>query len=394
MGRPRHLTAAFVQTVTAPGRYGDGRGGFGLSLLVKPTTNGRVSRTWAQRLRIEGVPCDFGLGSFPKVTLGEARKRALANARIAEDGKDPRRKPAAVLTFAKAAEETINVLRPGWKPGSKTESQTRFLLARYILPQLGRKLVPSMVPADVIAVVTPIALEKPGTGRKVKALIAQVFKWAIAAGHITHNPADSNINAALPKLTGKQHHAALPFAEVAGAIKTIRQSGAWLGTKLLLEFTILTACRSGEGRLADWSEIDLEAGLWTIPGRRMKSGRPHVVPLSPRALEILAEAMPLSGGTGLIFPSAQNKAPSDNTLSKLLRENGIKCVIHGFRSSFRDWCAHANVDRQVAESALAHAVGDATESAYLRSDLLALRRSAMTAWSKYLLEQLPSFSKS
>ena len=386
MVRPRRLSAAFVQSVAEPGRYGDGRGGFGLSLLVKPTKTGRVSRTWAQRLRIEAVPRDFGLGSFPKVTLSEARKRALANARIAEDGKDPRRKPEPVLTFALAAKETIKVLRAGWKPGSKTESQVEFLLTKYVLPHLGRKPVSSIVPADVIAVVTPIALEKPSTGRKVRALISQVFKWVVAAGHITHNPADSNISPALPKLATKQHHAALPFTEVAGAIQTIRHSRAWLGTKLLLEFTILTACRSGEGRLADWSEIDLQAGLWTIPGHRMKSGRPHVIPLSPRAREILAEAKPLSGGTGFIFPSAQDKAPSDNTLSKLLRENGVKCVVHGFRSSFRDWCAHANVDRQVAESALAHAVGDATEAAYLRSDLLALRRSAMTAWSEYLLE--------
>ena len=381
MERPRRLSAAFVQTVTTPGRYGDGRGGLGLSLLVKDATTGRLSKSWSQRLRIDAQPFNIGLGSFPRVTLAKARARALANARLLEDGIDPRIKPVTVPTFNDAMETTIEVLRPGWKPGSKTEKQLRYLVGEYALPHIGEKPIDSIVPADVLAFLAPLALEKPATAGKLKTQLGQVFKWAIAQGLRTDNPADQNINAALPRLSTKNHHKALPYAEVPGAVKIIRESGAWLGTKLAFELLILTATRSGEVRLAEWSEIDQGSQTWTVPGSRMKSEREHRVPLSERAMEILEEARGLSDGDGLIFPSANGKALTDSTISKLLRENGIRAVPHGFRSSFRDWCAEANVDRQTAESALAHSVGDATEAAYLRSDLFALRRAAMEGWA-------------
>ena len=157
-----------------------------------------------------------------------------------------------------------------------------------------------------------------------------------------------------------------------------------IGTKLAFRFLVLTAGRSGEIRLAEWSEIDLDGAAWTIPADRMKADRDHRVALSGAALKVLQEARELSDGNGLVFPSATGKALSDSTISKLLRENAIAAVPHGFRSSFRDWAAHANVDRQTAESALAHAVGDATEAAYLRSDLFDLRRAAMEQWATYL----------
>ena len=389
MERPRRLSAAFVQTVTTPGRYGDGRGGLGLSLLVKDATTGRLSKSWSQRLRIDAQPFNIGLGSFPRVTLAKARARAMANARLLEDGIDPRIKPVTVPTFNDAMETTIEVLRPGWKPGSKTEKQLRYLVGEYALPHIGEKPIDSIVPADVLAFLAPLALEKPATAGKLKTQLGQVFKWAIAQGLRTDNPADQNINAALPRLSTKNHHKALPYAEVPGAVKIIRESGAWLGTKLAFELLILTATRSGEVRLAEWSEIDQGSQTWTVPGSRMKSEREHRVPLSERAMEILEEARGLSDGDGLIFPSANGKALTDSTISKLLRENGIQAVPHGFRSSFRDWCAEANVDRQTAESALAHSVGDATEAAYLRSDLFALRRAAMEGWASYLTQPGP-----
>ena len=240
------------------------------------------------------------------------------------------------------------------------------------------------MPADVLMFLAPLALEKPATAGKVKTQMGQVFKWCIAQGLRTDNPADQNINAALPKLSTKENHKALPYAEVAGAVRTIRESGAWTGTKLALEFLVLTAGRSTEVRLAEWREIDIEARTWTLSAARMKSKREHRVPLSDRAMAVLQEAATLGDGTGLVFPSVTGKPMSDSTLSKLLRENGIPSVPHGFRSSFRDWCAKANIDRQIAESALAHNLGDATEMAYLRSDVFQLRRAAMNAWSDFL----------
>ena len=383
MQRPRRLSAAFVQTIRTPGRYGDGRGGFGLSLLVKPSMTGRVSRSWAQRLRIDGRPVNIGLGSFPIVTLARARALALINARINEEGGDPRRRPLATPTFAEAMEQTIEVLRPGWR-NARTESILRRTMSQYALPHIGKRPVDGISPAEVLSFLAPVAVAKPAVAKKVKMGLSQTFKWAIAQGLMSVNPADQNISAALPKLSTREHHRALPYSRVGEALRIVASSNAWPGTKLAFEFLVLTAARSGEVRGATWDEVDLEAATWTIPASRMKSGREHRIPLSAPALDVLRKASPLSGGQGLVFPSPNDKPLTDSTISKLLRENDVQAVPHGFRSSFRDWCAEANLDRRVAESALAHSVGDATEAAYLRSDMFALRRAAMDSWGLYL----------
>ncbi len=378
------LSANIVKTVNKPGYYGDGRGGFGLALLVRESADGRLLKSWTQRLRIDGQPFMMGLGSYPVVSLGRARDKALENSRAVEAGNDPRKQPDRAPTFADAMELCIDVLRPGWKEGGKAESQMRYLLTEYALPHIGKRPIDSITPADVLDFLAPLAIEKAATGVKVKARMGQVFQWAIAQGLRSDNLADKNINQAMPKAGTKNHFNALPFAQVSAAVQTIRDSGAWIGTRLAFQFLVLTAGRSSEIRLAEWSEIDLEAETWTIPAARMKAGREHRVPLSGAALAALDAARELSDGSGLVFPSANGKALSDSTISKLLRENGIKAVPHGFRSSFRDWCAEANIDRQTAESALAHSVGDATEMAYLRSDMFALRRAAMEQWAEYL----------
>ena len=383
MARSSRLTAAFVKTANAPGRYGDGRGGFGLKLLVKQGSGGRPVKSWIQRLRIDSSPFDLGLGSYPLVTLADARLKALDNARAVTSGDDPRRPKDRPLTFADAMERTIEVLRPGWKEGGKAEPQMRYLLTEYVLPHIGRRPIDSIQPADLLAFLAPLAIEKGATGSKIKSRMGQVFQWAIAQGLRADNPADKNINQALPKASTRDHFRALPFADVGAAVRTIRESNAWPGTKLAFEFLVLTAGRSGEIRRAEWREMDLDGATWTIPAARMKSRREHRIPLSAPALDVLGQARELSD-CGLVFPGANGKPQSDSRLSKLLRENSIAAVPHGFRSSFRDWCANANVDRQTAESALAHTLGDATEQAYLRSDLFDLRRSTMEEWGRFV----------
>ena len=384
MAKPTRLSANFVKTVNAPGYYGDGRGGFGLSLLVRQSPSGRLLKSWTQRLRIDGQPFMLGLGSYPLVSLGRARDKALENARSVEAGNDPRKSKAdKPLTFADAMEKAIEVLRPGWR-NAKTEKNLRAVMGEYVLPVIGKNRIDAITPADVLAFLTHIALEKPSIAKKAKMGLSQTFRWAIAQGLRNDNPADANISAALPKSGAREHHRALPFADVPGAVRTIKDSGAWIGTKLAFEFLVLTAGRSSEIRLAEWSEIDLEAATWTIPAARMKAGREHRVPLSGAALAVLEEARTLSSGDGLIFPSANGKALSDSTISKLLRENGIAAVPHGFRSSFRDWCAEQSIDRQTAEAALAHTLGNSTEIAYLRSDMFALRKGAMDTWAKFV----------
>ena len=387
MERPKRLSATFCKTINTPGRYGEKRGGNGLSLLVRQSANGGVTKSWTQRLRLNGQPIDLGLGRYPVVPLADARALAFENARAVADGADPRVKPQLAPTFAQASEQAVEVLRAGWK-NERTEKIMRERLAKYVLPHIGQRQINAITPADVLDFLVPLTIETPATGVKVKSVLNQVFKWAIAQGHRTDNPADASINQALPKLTSRKHYKALAHSQVGTALQIVRESTAWPGTKLAFEFLVLTATRSGEVRNADWSEIDLDARTWTIPASRMKAGREHRIPLSDAALDVLEAARVLSDDEGLLFPSLRGKPMTDSTMSKMLRENGIEANPHGFRSSFRDWCAEQNIDRQVAEAALAHAVGNATEAAYLRSDMFELRRRAMVDWGAYVSKQV------
>ena len=384
MKRPRILSAAFVRTVTEAGRYGDGRGGYGLSLLVKPTANGRLSKTWSQRVRFGGRVTNIGLGAYPIVSLAEARQKALKNRRVIEAGVDPR--GSRVPCFLDAAEEVIAIHAAGWKAGGKSEAQWRSSLTTYVYPRLGRLRVDRITTADVMACLLPIWHTRPETARRVRQRIGAVMRWAIAQGYRTDNPAGDAITAALPSNMGRrQHHRALPHADVAASVATIRASGAYPTTVLAFEFLVLTACRSGEVRGARWDEINLDAATWTIPPARMKTGRQHRVPLPTRALELLAEAKQYRDRSGLVFPSATGRELSDATLPKLLREHDIPAVPHGYRSSFRDWAAElTDTPRQICELALAHVNSDRVEAAYQRSDLFDRRRQLMADWAAYL----------
>ena len=212
------------------------------------------------------------------------------------------------------------------------------------------------------------------------------MRWAVAQGYREDNPAGDAIGAALPKKGVRPRHlAALPYGEVAGAVATVRGSGADPATVLAFEFLVLTACRSAEVRGAWWTEMDLEGREWRIPPNRMKTGREHRVPLSTRALAVLGEAKALGGGSGLVFPSATGRKHSRAALSNLARQLDLGAVPHGFRSSFRDWAAECtDTPREVCELALAHVNTNAVEAAYRRSDLFERRRELMEAWAAFL----------
>ena len=385
MKRPTILSATFVRTVSHPGRYGDGRGGFGLSLLVKVRNNGRLSKTWSQRLRIHGEVTNVGLGSWPVVTLKEAREKALANRKAVEQGSDPRERVPRIPTFVEASEAVIKIHAGTWKNGARSAEIWRSRLRNYVIPRLGGKPINKITSSDVLGVLVPIWSSKRETAKRVRQLIGAIMKWAVAQGYRDDNPAGDAIGAALPRGgdTGREHYRALPHAKVGEAVSKVRESGAWEATKLAFEFLVLTAARSGEVRGARWDEID--GATWIVPGERMKTGRPHRVPLSSRALEVLAKARELSDGSGLVFPSVRGKMLSDMTLSKLVKQLGIEAVPHGFRSSFRDWCAECtDAPREVCELALAHVNDDRTEAAYRRSDLFEKRRKLMEDWGAYL----------
>ena len=374
----KQLSAKFVREVTDPGRYYDGDAG--LFLLVADGVR-EMRKSYVQRVTVAGKRVDIGLGGARWLTLTEARAVAQANRKVARMGGDPRSKRSTVPTFADALESVIAIQRDVWRNGAKSEAQWRSSLATYA-DALMAKPVDAIGPGDVLAVLSPIWTPKRETARRVRQRIGAVMKHSIAEGHRESNPVDA-IGSALPKNgVRKSHHKALPHGEVGAALAKVRESGAWWATKAAFELTVLTAARSGEVRGMEWSEV--EGDVWTVPGERMKAGRDHRVPLSGRALEILADAREHGDGSGLVFPSPRGKALSDATIGKLLKDHGIEAVPHGFRSSFRDWSGEAGVAREVAEMALAHAIRDKAEAAYARSDLLDRRCEVMAEWAKYI----------
>ena len=337
-------------------------------------------------MRINGQVTTLGLGPYPLVSLAGARVQAIANAEAIFHGEDPRTPVAAIPTFGEALDKVITIHSEAWR-NPKTAKLWKATLENYAVPALGNQAVSDITTGNVMAVLTPIWTDKPETAKKVRERIGVVMKWAIAEGYRHDNPAGEAITKALPKQARRaQHFKALPFAQLGKAIKAVQGTDSWPSTRLCFEFLALTAARSGEARLATWDEIDLESATWTIPAAKMKNGLEHRIPLSGPALDVLHEAQKLSNISGLIFPSPRGKAMSDSSLSKLLRENDIGCVPHGLRSSFRDWAAEcSDVPREIAEHALAHIDGSASELAYRRTDYFERRRGLMDSWAAYLI---------
>ena len=259
--RPATLSATFVRTIRQPGRYGDGRGGHGLSLLVKPTKiKGRLSKTWAQRIRIDGKYTNRGLGSYPAVTLAEARRRALGNKQSIEEGRHPQTRKAP--TFRQATEKVIQLHAAKWKPGGKSEENWSATLGAYVHPLLGNKRVDQITTANIMACLTPMWHQKPETARRVKQRISAVMKWCIAQGFREDNPADDRITAALGSNTQRpQHMKALHHSQVGAAIRTVEATDAHWATIAVFKFLTLAATRSGEVRNAMWNEIDLSTAV-------------------------------------------------------------------------------------------------------------------------------------
>lgn len=378
------LSAAFVRTVTTPGKYTDGHG---LFLKVDPSG----AKRWVQRIMIRGKRTEIGMGSASLVTLAEARETALENRKLARAGGDPlqaKRVSEALLSFEEACRKVHKIHEPTWR-NKKHAAQFLSTLETYTFPRIGKLKISEVTTADVLAVLQPIWLEKPETARRVRQRIGTVMKWAVANGWRQDNPADA-IAQALPKQDKTQaHRKALPYDKVPEFIDALKVSNAGDATKLALELLIMTASRSGEVRLAEWSEFDLEQAIWTRPASRMKAKKEHRVPLSPSALEVLSKARKLGSGNDLVFPGTKYGKPlSDMTLSKLTKALGYDVDVHGFRTSFKTWAQErTNTPRDVSEVALAHSVKDKAEAAYARSDFFEKRRKLMERWGLYLCER-------
>lgn len=381
------LTARTVASLEKRGRHADGGG------LYLAIDKGGAKR-WVFLFSLAGKAREMGFGGTLAVSLADARERARDARAILADGRDPileRDRAKQKPTFGQVADQVIATLTPGFRNG-KHRAQWEMTLRVYAAA-LRPLPVDVIGTEEVLKVLRPIWGTKPETADRVRGRIERVLNAAKTLGHRSgENPAvwRGHLETVLPKRQklSRGHHAAMPHENVSAFIAQLRQSGAV--SALALEFTILTAARSGETLGALWREIDLHQAVWTIPATRMKAGREHRVPLSGRAVAILAEMKKLhikpDELDSHVFPSRFVNRPMSNMAMQMVlrRLRADDVTVHGFRSAFRDWVGENTLfQREVAEAALAHNVGDATERAYRRGDALEKRRDLMAAWARY-----------
>lgn len=384
------LTAIKVAKLKKRGRYGDG-GGLWLQVSEAGT------KAWLFRYKRGGRARQMGLGPIHTISLAEARAKAQEARKLLLEGKDPidekravaasfRARTAGVVTFRECAERYIAAHADSWKHAAHRRQWPQ-TLADYVYPKFGDLSVAVIDVGLVLKALEPIWKIKPETAARVRMRIETVLNWATARGYRTgDNPArwNGNLKELLPprkRVQTVKHHPALPYVEIGAFMTALRERTG--SAARALEFAILTACRTGEAIGARWEEIDLKNALWTIPGERMKAGRPHRVPLSKRAMKILG-SLPRDGE--YVFIGARSGAPLSNMamLNQLDRMGRKDITVHGFRSTFNDWAAERTAyPREVVEMALAHVVGDKTEAAYRRGDLFDKRRRLAEDWSGY-----------
>ncbi len=386
--RLNKLTARYVQTVCEPGRHSDG-GGLYLSV------GKGEARRWVFLYSWRGKTVEMGLGSLKAVSLARARQKASEARALLAEGVSPldaKRAAANVPTFGDFCRSVLSSIETEWR-NPKHREQWRSTLETYGAP-ISTLPVNRIETADVLRVLAPIWQSKPETASRVRGRIERILEAAKARGFRTgENPARwrGHLENLLPKRAklSRGHHPALPFLEAPKFIAELREREGVAARAL--EFAILTAARSGEVRGATWRELHRDAQVWEISAQRTKAAREHRVALSPGAITILQRMGLESVGDSdaLIFPGNKSGSGlSDSSLSAVLRRMGYpreRASVHGFRSTFRDWVGEATeFPREVAEAALAHVVGDATERAYRRKDALERRRVLMSAWDTYL----------
>lgn len=388
------LSAIKVNKTNKAGWYADGAG---LYLQVSKTG----SKSWVYRYEIAGKERRHGLGGYSSTdnTLIDARVAAGECRKLRRQGIDPiehkqqrntaqRLNDAKTITFKECALAYIDTQKSGWK-NPKHEMYWRNTLETYAYPIIGELPVQQVDTGLVLKVIEPLWNTKTETASRVRQRIENILDWAKFRGYRNgENPAlwRGHLSIELPKrskIKKVKHFPAMPYTEVPLYFRELRQINT-VAAKALA-FTILTATRATEARECRWSEIDIKGKAWTIPPERMKGDEEHRIPLSDEALTILKE---INGyDSELLFPGIKrDQSISEATVRKLLRKTHDGLTVHGFRSSFRDWCAEMTAyPREVAEAALAHSLSNATEAAYQRGDLFAKRFKLMDAWSKYCL---------
>ena len=382
MGRALNkLSDVSAKAEKRPGRHSDGGG---LYLNVSPSG----TKSWRLMWVRDGKRREMGLGGYPVVTLAKARSKAAACRTAISAGRDPivERLREAEPTFGECADQYIASIRSEWR-NAKHEYQWNQILTAHCQP-IRTKRVSEIDTDDVLKVLTPIWQSKNETASRLRGRIERVLDFAKVKGWRTgENPAlwRGHLRNILPKRQKLQrgHLAAMPYEDVPEFVERLGKTEAMAARAL--EFAILTVARSGEVLGATWQEIDFDRKLWTVPKHRMKAGEPHTVPLSDAALTVL-KPLHEARVNDIVFPGFRSGRPlSGMAMEMLLRRMKVtNATVHGFRSSFRDWCGDkTSFPREVAEAALAHKVGDEVERAYRRSDALEKRRRLMQEWADY-----------
>ncbi len=394
------LTAKMVTQLSEPGRYGDGNG---LYLVVSPAG----TKSWVQRVQIDGKRTDKGLGGTAKVSLASARKTVAATRAAIQNGKNPFeaghvpapvKETPAIPTFEVAAEAVSDLNVGEWGEGTAKRWLRRLEL--HAFPTLKDLPIDEFTYNDIAELLNPLRAENHETARKVRQALTMVFDWAKVKGHRVDNPADSALNSILRKVKHvPEHHKALHYTEVAAAIRKVQFGYALRVTGLAFEFLILTAARTSEIRGMVWAEVDLENAIWEIPASRMKAKRSHRVPLSAQAVAILRQCRYIPDPDadddsifqlvevtdGHVFRMPTGKPLSENSLLDRCEKDRIGATPHGFRTSFRGWAkAEYGARFEAIELALAHSIGTSVTQAYDREDLLEERREIMQAWASFL----------
>ena len=408
MERPQRLTAAFVEKIDQPGRYSDGPGSHGLTLLVRPRKDG-MSKNWAQQLRVNGKLRSFGLGSFPQVRLAEARTVATEQAAKIKEAFPPYARRVSAFerllaeaegrslsvypTFAEVAEQALAYDSGKWK-GSKTADQRRGLIKTYLNPVLGDLEIDRITSEHVTEALRPIWNEKASTAKKVWLALTATFNYAIGQGWIPEgvDPLPRAKIGLGRQAVKVEHRKSVPYDRIGEVWRvltatTVGKSG---NISRALQFIVLTGVRSSEATGARWAEINMADATWTIEASRMKGGREHRIPLAPAALDVLRRAKDAATSPfpayAFIFPNgAGNEITSVTALRFFHRQFEGNYSVHGLRSTFQDWAAEqTDTPAEIVEHALAHLEGSATIRAYRRTDYFEKRRSLMSAWADYV----------
>jgi integrase len=386
------LSAVEVRGITRKGMHHDGGG-----LYLQVSAAG--AKSWIYRFMRDGRARAMGLGPADTISLAEARKRSAECRRMRLDDIDPiqardaqrnqrKLETAKAMTFDACAAAYIEAHQAGWR-NTKHRAQWGSTLGTYVSPVFGSLPVQAIDVGLVMKALEPIWTAKPETASRVRGRIESILDWAAARGYRRgDNPARwrGHLDNLLPRKTNVrrvEHHAALPYLEIAAFMTELRtQEGI---ASRALEFTILTAARTGEVIGARWDEISLAERLWIVPGTRMKADREHWVPLSEAAMAVVGEMQRIRV-SDFVFPGGKRGRALSNMsmLAVLKRMDRGDLTAHGFRSTFRDWAAErTNFPHEVAEMALAHTVGDKVEAAYRRGDLFQKRRQMMDAWARF-----------